>query len=224
MKTAIVTGAGGNLGRAVVTQFIGQGYNVFGTLMPGETIDFPPDHFTGIEIDLLNEAAASQAIASIGPVDAAVLTVGGFAMGDIEKTGSADILKQYRLNFETAYNIARPVFLQMKKQHGGRIFFIGSRPGLDGKSGKGMTAYALGKSLLFRLAELINEEGKAHRIVASVIVPGTIDTPQNRKAMPDADADKWVKPGDIAASIGFYCSEEARSMREPLIKMYGDSY
>lgn len=215
MKTAIVTGATGNLGRAVVKQFMNDGYKVFGTIMPGEKAG---DNFNKIETDLLNETETGKAITSIGNIDAAVLTVGGFAMGDIETTGSSDILKQYRLNFETAYNIARPVFLQMKKQGGGRLFFIGSRPGLQG--GKGMTAYALAKSLVFRLAEIINEEGKDHGIVASVIVPGTIDTSQNRQAMPDADFNKWIKAEEIAKLISFYCSDEARAVSEPLIKMF----
>lgn len=216
MKTAIVTGSTGNLGRAVVKEFISNGYKVIGTLMPGETTDVAMEKRP---IDLLNEAAAQEMVAFAGNVDVAVLTVGGFAMGDIASTTSSDILKQYRLNFETAYHIARPVFLQMKKQGGGKIFFIGSRPGMDGKSGKGMTAYALAKSLVFRLAEIINEEGSGFNVTAAVIVPGTIDTPQNRQAMPDAEFDKWVKPEEIAKLISFYCSGDARAVREPLIKM-----
>lgn len=220
MRSAIVTGATGNLGRAVVNQFIQQGYKVFGTVMPGDLVDFPIEYFRQIEVDLLNESAAQQAVEAITDIDVAVLTVGGFAMGDIEATSSSDVLKQYRLNFETAYHMARPVFLQMKKQNSGKIFFIGSRPGLEIKSGKGMMAYALAKSLVFRLAEMINEEGHAHNIVASVIIPGTIDTPQNRKAMPNVDYTTWVSPAEIAGLISFYCSDNAKAVREPLIKMY----
>ena len=63
---------------------------------------------------------------------------------------------------------------------------------------KGMTAYGLSKSLLFRLAELLNEESDGLDIITQVIVPSTIDTPQNRKAMPDADYSKWVKAETIA--------------------------
>lgn len=226
MKTAIVTGASGNLGRAVVTKFIVQGYKVAGTIMPAESFDFPGEFFDGIVVDLMSEEDSQKAVASViskhGGVDVAVLTVGGFAMGDISGTATSDILKQYRLNFETAYNIARPVFNQMMKQNGGRIFLIGSKPGLDSTYGKEMVAYGLAKSLVFRLAELMNEEGKDHQVVTSVIVPGTIDTPQNRKAMPEADFSKWVKAEEIANTIYFYCTDEARAIREPLIKMYGN--
>jgi NAD(P)-dependent dehydrogenase (short-subunit alcohol dehydrogenase family) len=224
MKTAIVTGAAGNLGKEVVKKFISQGYKVAGTLMPGESVDLPADQFQGITVDLLDEQASQNAVNAVietnGGIDAAVLTVGGFAMGDVEATTTAGIQKQYRLNFETAYNIARPVFIQMKKQNRGRIFLVGSRPGLHAKDGKGMVAYTLGKSLLFRLAELMNDEGQAHNVVVSVIIPGTIDTPQNRQFMPHADFSKWVKAEQIASVIGFYCSNEAASVREPLIKMY----
>jgi NAD(P)-dependent dehydrogenase (short-subunit alcohol dehydrogenase family) len=152
-----------------------------------------------------------------------VLTVGGFTLGTVIETKTSDITKQYKLNFETAYNIARPVFAQMMKQKNGRIFIIGSRPGLDATSGKGMVAYGLGKSLVFRLAELMNDEAKGTNVVISVVVPSTIDTPQNRKASPDADPAKWVKPGAIADVIYYYCSDAAAILREPLIKVYNNS-
>jgi NAD(P)-dependent dehydrogenase (short-subunit alcohol dehydrogenase family) len=149
--------------------------------------------------------------------------VGGFAMGKIAETRSSDILKQYKLNFETAYHTARPVFLQMIKQKTGRIFLIGSKPGLDARNGKGMVAYGLAKLLIFRLAELMNDEAKGTNVVTNVIVPSTIDTPQNREAMPDADFSKWVRPEAIADVIYFYCSEAASIVREPVIRVYGNS-
>src|SRR6185312_4722371 len=109
-------------------------------------------------------------------IDAAILTVGGFAMGSIAETKTSDILNQYKLNFETAYNVARPVFLQMMKQGNGRIFIIGSKPGLNAKNGKGMIAYSLAKSLIFHLAELMNDEAKGKDVVTSVVIPSTINT------------------------------------------------
>ena len=75
---------------------------------------------------------------------------------------------------------------------------IGSRPGANMKNSKGMVAYGLGKSLIFHLAELMNEEAKGTNVVTNVIVPSTIDTPQNREAMPHADFNKWVTPEAIA--------------------------
>jgi NAD(P)-dependent dehydrogenase (short-subunit alcohol dehydrogenase family) len=227
MKTIIVTGASGNLGQAVVQKFLAEGVIVIGTILHKDTVTMDNPKLEKVIVDLTNEENSRQFVENVvakhGSVDAAVLTVGGFAMGTIAETKTADIMKQYKLNFETAYNMVRPVFLQMMKQNSGRIFLIGSRPGLSAKNAKGMVGYSLAKSLIFRLAELINDEAKGHDVVATVIVPSTIDTPQNRKAMPDADFNKWVKAEEIADAIYYYASNEARSLREPVIKVYGNS-
>ncbi len=229
MKTALVTGASGNLGQAVIQKFLAEGYHVTGTLVPADPVKLPVSHpnLHLVEADLLNETAAAQVSQSLmenyGQINAAVLTVGGFAMGSVAETTAADLLRQYKLNVETAYNIARPVFLQMMKQGSGRIFMIGARPGIDMKNSKGMIAYGMAKSLIFRLAELMNEEAKGTNVVVAVVVPSTIDTPQNRKAMPDADFSKWVSPASIASVIHFHCSDEAASQRETVIKLYGNS-
>ncbi len=229
MKTAIVTGASGNMGQAVIKKFIDEGYKVVGTIIPNDPvpIEFPEDKLEKVVVDLMNEDDSEKFVTNIiskyGSVDAAVLTVGGFAMGSVAETKTSDIAKQYKLNFETAYNTARPIFVQMLKQNSGRIFIIGSRPGLDAKSGKGMVAYGLAKSLIFRLAELMNDEAKGKNVVTAVVVPSTIDTPQNRKSMPDADPSKWVKPEAIADAIYFYCTDAAAVLREPIIKVYHNS-
>ncbi len=229
MKTAIVTGASGNMGQAVVKKFLTEGYHVVGTIVPNDPviIDIKDEKFETSVADLMNEEASQKFVESVieknGSIDAAVLTVGGFAMGKVAETKTADITKQYKLNFETAYNVARPVFTQMIKQNSGRIFLIGSKPGLDHQNGKGMVAYGLAKSLIFRLAELMNDEAKGTDVVTCVIVPSTIDTPQNRKSMPDADPAKWVKAETIADIIYFHCSDASDILRYPVIKVYGNS-
>jgi NAD(P)-dependent dehydrogenase (short-subunit alcohol dehydrogenase family) len=229
MKTAIVTGASGNMGQAVVKKFLAEGYYVTGTLVPNDSvsIDIKGKSFETAVVDLMNEDAAQQfvefAAVKHGSINVAVLTVGGFAMGKIADTKTADIVKQYKLNFETAYNIARPVFAQMLQQDSGRIFLIGSKPGLDMKNSSGMVGYGLAKSLIFRLAELMNEEAKGTNVVTNVVIPSTIDTPQNRKSMPQSDFTKWVTPETIADIIYFYCTNAAAALREPVIKIYGGS-
>src|SRR5437870_5088351 len=141
MKTAIVTGASGNLGQAVVNKFLAEGYRVIGTVNHNEPakINLNNPNFEEEAVDLIDEPRAKEfverVISKYKTIDVAVLTVGGFAAGKIAETGTADIMKQYRLNFETAYNVARPGFVQMIQQGNGRIFIIGSRPGLDAKYG-----------------------------------------------------------------------------------------
>ena len=229
MKTAIVTGSSGNMGQAVVRKFLAEGYNVVGTVIPNDPVPMDIDHgsFEKVVADLNSEESAAAFVESVitkyQSIDAAVLTVGGYAMGKIADTKTSDITHQYKLNFETAYNVARPVFIQMMQQDSGRLFLIGSRPGLAAAHSKGMIAYGLCKSLIFRLAELMNDEAKGKNVVTSVVVPSTIDTPPNRKSMPDADFSSWVKPEEIADTIYFYCTDAASILREPVIKMYKNS-
>lgn len=227
-KTAIITGAAGNLGQAVAKKFIDEGYHVIGTILTKSAANnFTKNNFEAATLDLLNEESSQKLVNDIvekhGGINVAVLTAGGFTMGNISSTKTSDIYKQYQLNFETAYNMARPIFTQMMKQNSGRLFFIGSRAGLEVSKGKGTIAYALSKSLIFRLAEILNAESKGKDVVTSVIVPSIIDTPQNRESMPEADFSTWVTPAQIADAIYFYASDEAAALREPVIKIYNKS-
>ena len=222
-KIAIVTGATGNLGQSIVRKFIAEGYIVIGTAGPNDSapMDFPGNRFEKQVVDLTDATVTQKfteaIISKYGSIDVVVLTVGGFAMGTIAETSSADILKQYKLNFETTYHVARPVFVQLMKQNSGRIFIIGSRPGLDAMYGNGMVAYGLAKSLVVRLAELMNMEAKGKNVVTSMVVPSTIDTPQNRKAMPDAHFNDWVKPEDIAEVAYFAASRPAHVVLNDIV-------
>jgi len=225
-RIVFVTGSSGNLGRAITRKFLEAGEKVIGTVLP-EEVYVLSDAEKMLEIrhvDLLNELETKEVIENdirdFGGIDISVFTAGGFAMGDIAHTGTADFYQQLRLNFETAYNAARPIFLQMLKKGRGQIFMTGSRPGLDMKNGKGMVAYSLSKSLIFRLSELMNEEAKGTDVVVSVLVPSTIDTPQNRKSMPDADFSAWMDPVEMADIIFNYCSPSFAGLREPVLKMY----
>jgi NAD(P)-dependent dehydrogenase (short-subunit alcohol dehydrogenase family) len=222
----IVTGASGNLGQAGVRQFLTAGWTVIGLVMPGDKTPFEikDKNFVKVEVDLADEMHTSLALGRIikkrGTINAAVLTAGGFAMGDIEKTHSRDIIQQYKLNFETTYHAARPIFLQMLTQKKGRIFMVGSRPGSDMTMSKGMTAYGLTKSLIFRLAELMNAEAKGTDVVTTVVVPSIIDTPINRKKMKGEDFSTWMDPKQMAEVIQFYTTPAAEGLREPVLKMY----
>ena len=217
MRTAIVTGASGNLGQAVVQKFLSEGYAVEGT---GSLLMDAP-HFHSVSVDLVNEEAAAEWVQVVinkhKTIDVAVLTVGGFAMADIAGTTTAMIGQQYRLNFETAYNVARPVFVQMSKQGTGTIFLIGSKAGMEAANSKGMIAYGLSKSLLFRLAELMNAEAAGTAVKTMVIVPSTIDTPQNRAAMPAADFSKWQTPEAIADVI--FSNTKHKDSKSPVIEL-----
>ena len=112
MKTVIITGASGNLGQAVVKKFISEGYKVIGTVTSTDTTPFeiPTAQFEKIVLDLLSEEDSQKTIDAVVSknerIDVAVLTVDGFAMGHIAETTTNDLMQQYSLNFETAYNIS----------------------------------------------------------------------------------------------------------------------
>jgi NAD(P)-dependent dehydrogenase (short-subunit alcohol dehydrogenase family) len=209
-KNVLITGASGNLGKAAVEKFTNEGYTVITTVTPGKTLGFDvKDNVKIYEADLTDEQSVESVIKEIvskhRTIDAALLLVGGFALGGIEQTDGSLLKKMFSLNFDTAYFVARPIFQQMLTQSsGGRIVFVGSRPALEAKEGKNTLAYALSKSLLFKLADYLNAEGSTKNVTASVIVPSTIDTELNRKSMPD---NRWRSYVQTAARFfGRLCS------------------
>jgi NAD(P)-dependent dehydrogenase (short-subunit alcohol dehydrogenase family) len=223
----IITGAAGNLGKAAVEKFLSLGYMVIATVSPGKNLGYETSSLVDIhELDLTNESSvqrfATRVVQAYGSIHAAILLAGGFASGKITETNQAFLTKMYSLNFETTFLLARPIFERMLHQPGGgRLIFIGSRPSLLTRQGKNSLAYALAKSLLFKLAEFLNAEGESSNVVTTVVVPSTIDTPQNRSSMPDADFSTWVTPEAIADTFAFLCSKEGSVLREPIFKVYG---
>ena len=228
-KTVIITGANGNLGAAVTKEFLDKGYKVVATVATDAMKNdiAAQENIEVVVVDLTNEEATNsfvqQAIDTYKTIDAALLLVGGFAMGNIEATPIADIHKQLSLNFDTAYNVARPLYKHMLRNNKGRIIFIGARPSLEAAAGKGLIAYGLSKSLLFKLAEYMNEESKGKNVVATVIVPSTLDTALNRKSMPDTDPANWVKPQALAEVLEFVVSDKGLPLRETILKVYNNA-
>lgn len=227
-KNILITGASGNLGKVAVEKFLAEGYRILATVTPGKNLEFSsPEVFT-YEADLTNEPSVTKALTSIinehHSVDAALLLVGGYAPGTLATTDSSTIQKMITLNFNTAYHVARIVFQQMMTQpEGGRIVFVGARPALVAHDGKKSLPYAISKTLIFKLAELLNAEGKDKNVVSSVIVPSTIDTPENRAAMPQANFADWVKAEEIAEAMSYLVSSKANALRDPILKLYSKS-
>jgi NAD(P)-dependent dehydrogenase (short-subunit alcohol dehydrogenase family) len=229
IKHAIVTGAAGNLGQAVTRTFLNTGYKVHAIVSPRDKID--PVEKPGLfayQVDLMSEndslSAIDKIISGIESIDLVIMTVGGYAPGSLQEVTLTDIEKMYRLNFVTAFNVAKVVLPYMEKQKtGGQLVFIGARPAMHPEQAVDMVAYALSKSLVFRLSEIINESEKQKNIRSFVIVPGIIDTPQNRTAMPDADFTKWVKPEEIARQIVRLVSPSDNKFPDHILKIYGNT-
>jgi NAD(P)-dependent dehydrogenase (short-subunit alcohol dehydrogenase family) len=229
MKTVLITGGSGNLGTAVVAAFLQDGCNVVAAVHDKEDknklLEHPNLRVQAVNLQDEGETTAFiQNLTATTPVHTALLLAGGYAPGDIEHTTLNLIRSQISLNFETAYAIARPLFQHMLQQGTGRLVFIGSQPALMPRKGKTSLAYALSKALLFNLAEILNEAAKGTDVVTSVVVPSTIDTPPNRESMPSADPSKWVPPAELAGVLRFICSDEAAALREPVFKVYKNTF
>jgi NAD(P)-dependent dehydrogenase (short-subunit alcohol dehydrogenase family) len=229
MKTVIITGANGNLGSAVTKEFLAKNYRIIATVASESSKAEIQPHVNQdiLVVNLTNEKETSdfvqQTIQKYRVIDAALLLVGGFTMGDIAATSGEDLHKQIALNFETAYYVTRPLFEHMLANKRGNIVFIGARPALNPAQGKGLVAYGLSKSLLFKLAEYLNEEAKGISVCVNVVVPSTLDTPLNRKTIPDANPDNWVKPTEIAELLEFLLSDKAKSLKETVLKIYNNA-
>lgn len=229
MSTIILTGANGNLGIPVTEKLLQEGHRLISVTGPEGAGEMPEDpSLENRAVDLMQDQQTKEFVDSViqkyPGIDAAVLLVGGFAMGRLADTKPEQLDKMIRLNFHTAFHVVRhllPYFLESPQ--GGQFILVGSRPGMNPAEGTAMFAYSLGKSMVFRLAEFINAEGKGKNVSATVIVPSTIDTPDNRQAMPDADFTKWVPPANIAEAISFSLSETGRMMKETVLRIYNRS-
>lgn len=225
-KNILITGATGNLGSVVSQYFLDKGFTVIGTARnAGDALQHTAFHV--YPADLSDEAAAARFITEAsrqhGPIGAALLLAGGFAMGDLQATSSAAIREQLALNFETAYHVARPLAAHMEQNGGGRIVFTGARPALEPARGTEMIGYTLSKTLLVQLAKIINAQTGTTGVSAALIAPGTIDTPANRKAMPDADTRNWVSPLHIASILHFLVTDGGKAVGDAVLKLYREA-
>ncbi|MFS8147062.1 SDR family NAD(P)-dependent oxidoreductase [Rhizobium sp. BR 249] len=217
-KAVIVTGAGGNLGRAVVRELAASGMKLVGInrssrgleALAGDlpaSAEFLPIAGTDLTDYGSCTAAVAEAVARFGGVGALVNTVGGFQMGPVGPDAPAQWRMMMTANADSALTISAAVLPIMKAAGYGRIVHIAAAPGL--KAGANQAAYAASKAAVIRLTEAIAAECRDDRITANCILPGTIDTPENRAAMPNAKTDGWVSPQSIARLIAFLISPAA---------------
>ncbi|HSB92512.1 MAG TPA: SDR family NAD(P)-dependent oxidoreductase [Flavitalea sp.] len=223
-STILITGANGNLGTEVVKKILEAGFRVIAIDGKDDHLQFASGNpaYRFHSIDLTDENAVDSILGKLleqENISAGFLLAGGFAMGKIGETNATEMRRMIDLNFFTAYSIARQLYGSMQSKGYGRLVFIGARPPLEPMAGHKMSAYAISKSMIFRLAEHINAESKDVDITATVIVPATIDTPANRTSMPNADYSKWVTPAQIAALLLVIVSETGAPLRETILKM-----
>jgi NAD(P)-dependent dehydrogenase (short-subunit alcohol dehydrogenase family) len=226
-QVVVITGGMGNLGRAVARAFEVAGFRVavidHGAVPEAEAAKTSDRYLPVGQIDLTQFAQAEHAINTIagklGRIDVLVNIAGAFRWQTLADGDISGWDQMYDINLKTAVIASKAALPSILKSDAGRIINIGA--GAAAKAAAGMGAYAASKSGVLRLTESLSEEVKDRGITVNAVLPGTIDTPQNREAMPKADTSKWVPPEAIADVVVFLASEGARAITGAAIPVFG---
>lgn len=230
----IITGGAGSLGTATVRLFLEHGASVSVPCFNREEYE-SFEHkdrstvFTKVNVDLSNEKDTQDffenSVNEYGPLWASIHIAGGFGMGSIEDSNLESFSKQFQINTVTCFNSCRTAvhWMRQSPHQGGRIVNVAARPALEPRQGKGMTAYTVSKAGVAALTQSLAAEVAKENIWVNAIAPSIIDTPANRRSMPDADYEDWPKPEEIATQILYLASPENSATRGAVIPVYGRS-
>jgi NAD(P)-dependent dehydrogenase (short-subunit alcohol dehydrogenase family) len=199
----------------VTQRFLATGATVVGTDRSISQEDFAAANFVALPADLTKPPEVAGAISSVaeryGRLDVLVHLLGAFAGGKpVAETDDATWKQMQDLNLTSAFYVLRAAIPHLRKSGSGRIVAIGSLAAVEPHAGLG--AYVTFKSALVSLVRTVALENKDAGLTANVVLPGTMDTPANRKAMPGADFSKWVKPADVADLILWLADERAKNV------------
>jgi NAD(P)-dependent dehydrogenase (short-subunit alcohol dehydrogenase family) len=227
-QTVVVTGAAGNLGRAVAAAFAARGASL---VLVDQRRDVLEQAFGGetdrrmlLPTDLLDQAKvdamATAALARFRRIDVLCNVAGGFRMGEtVHETSDATWSFLFEINTRTLLNAVRAVVPHMVAGGGGKIVNVGANAAQRGVAQMG--AYTASKSAVIRLTEAMAGELRERGVNVNCVLPSVIDTPENRAAMPDADPSRWVAPDDLAAVIVFLASPAARAIHGAAVPVTG---
>ncbi len=227
-KVAVLTGGTGNLGRAVTRRLHQEGAQLALLVRDPDRAkalfkDLDDDRLLLLEADLLDEASVAAAVQQVqthwGGIDMLANLAGGFRMAPAVHAGALqDFRAMLDLNFYAALHSIQAVVPALERRGGGQIVNIGAA--VEPAPAQ-LAAYAASKSALLRLTEALSAEWRGRGIQVNAILPGIIDTPENRAAMPDADISGWVSPEQLAEVIAFLVSPGAEAVHGALIPVTG---
>lgn len=232
-QVVMVTGATGNLGGATVKAFAQAGAHIVAIDRDHDKqVAMHPElaqsdrHWLAGPVDLTSaeevEKVVAETAAKFGRIDVLVNTVGGFRAGKrVHETAVETWDLMMDLNAKTTFLMCRAAVPYMLERKRGKIVNVAARAGLEGSAKT--SAYAASKSAIIRLTETLAAELRREGVNVNCILPGTIDTPENREAMPDADASRWVTPESLAEVILFLASDAARDVHGAALPVYGRS-
>lgn len=233
MKTAIVTGGTGGLGRALAPRLIAQDYRLAITyLIPEEAealeneLAPDPEQVFLRRVDSSDPEAVTafvkDAAGRFGAVDALVALVGGWAGGkDVEETDDVRFERMIDLNLRSTFYAVRAVLPILRAAGRGRIVTVGSRAAVDNPSGQ--AAFNLAKAGVVSLTKSVANELRGTEITANALLPSLINTPATREAMPYSDYVDWPSPDEIAAVIDFMLSDDSAVLNGATVPVYGNT-
>ena len=224
-KVAIVTGADGGLGRSVTQALLEAGATVVGTSRKIQASDFDHRLFNAIPANISSNDGAvgliAQVLSRFGRLDLLVHTVGGFAGGQaVVDTDDETFQRMLDVNLKPLLNILRAAIPPLRQSGTGCVIAVGSRAAVE--PGPRVGAYSASKAAMLSIMKTVALENKDAGLRANVILPGTIDTPANRKSNPDADFSKWVQPAAIASLITWLAGHAGRNVNGAAIPIYGN--
>jgi len=232
-NVVLVAGGTGGLGQAVSTAFLNDGADVIVTFRNEQefvglkrAVGERSSRLSGQKIDVTDEAAVQefmdQIVSEHGRLDALVNTVGGYVGGiklwDLDRRLFDQMLN---LNLRSGYVLARAAVKLMLKAGSGAIVNVASKAAMDHAAEA--SAYAASKAAAVALMDSLAAELKGSGVRVNSILPSIIDTPANRKAMPQADYSKWPKPEEIARVILFLCGDDSKVIHGAAIPVYGST-
>jgi NAD(P)-dependent dehydrogenase (short-subunit alcohol dehydrogenase family) len=229
-RTAVVTGAGGNLGQAVVRAFLSGDANV--VLLdrelpaPSALAGLDPDRILAIAVDLLNASqvagGVAAAISRFGRLDVLCNLAGDFRAGErVHESSDASMELLFDRNVRTILRMSHAVVPHMLAQGSGTIVNVAAAAAAKGVAGMGL--YCAAKSSVIRLTESMSAELRESGINVNCVLPSILDTPQNRQAMPTADFAKWVSLDSMARVIAFLASADAEAIHGAALPVTGRS-
>ena len=218
-KVALITGAKGGLGSSVTQAFLQAGAAVAGVSRSIKDSDFTSSNFYAVPGELTSSESTKLIVDAVlarsGRIDVLVHTVGAFAPG----SDNATFDEMWNINFRSTVLIVNAVVATMRTQRTGRIVATGSRAAVE--PSPGMAAYAASKAAVVQFIRSVAAENADAGVSANVVLPGTLDSPVNRKAMPTADFSKWVRPEQVAQLMLSLCSDELSQVTGAAIPIYG---
>jgi len=229
-RHVVVTGGAGALGTALVGALVAAGAVCHVPCIDeAEARRFPlRDNKQVVLIvtgSLAEEAAITRLYQGIAPLWASIHLAGGFAAAPLRETALATLRQQIDMNFVSCALCCRAAVNAMAGQGagGGRIVNVAARPALEWRSGAGMAAYTASKAAVAALTAALAEEVARDGILVNAVAPSIMDTPANRRAMPNADYAAWPKVEEVTATIMFLASPDNRVTRGAIVPVYGRS-